>query len=296
MHIHGGPGSGSKPQYALYYNPDKYRIVLYAQRGSGKSTPQGELKGNTTQELVEDLEKLKNHLNISNWIVSGASWGTTLALVYAQEYPGSVKALLLRSIFLARKIDTDWIYTSGAEKFFPDYWEPLQKYLKKNNLKNRDLLKHLYQIVTSNNPIGAQKAVALLKNWEANLLKLIPWDVLQKPEKVTQNEINSTKIELHYRVNNHFLEEDQILSNISAIKNIPTTIIHGRYDMICPFEQAWTLHKALPNSKLVKVSRAGHHSSEKTLLEAHIKQAEELANKLIDKNEDHKPLIGVINQ
>ena len=261
LFIHGGPGSKSKITH-LDYLPDSDNIyaILFDQRGCGQSQPVGETKNNTTKDLINDIEKLKNHLNISKWYVTGGSWGSTLALLYAQTYPDSVKGLILRNIFLARPQDIDWIYNpNGVGRFYPDKFQKIKKYLQHQNLKWADLLTHAYQIITQQNITRKKQIISLIFNWEYTLMNIdVPVHDLT-PDEVDDDFIHSATIYLHYTVNKFFISQNQILNQINTIKHIPTIIVHGRYDMICPPQQAYILHQHLPNSKLFFTNFAGHH-------------------------------------
>lgn len=259
---HGGPGSESKPKYANLYDLEKFRVILYDQRGCGKSTPYGELKENTTQDLVEDIEKLREHLNIDSWYMHGPSWGSTLTLLYAQKYPERVKKILLRGVFLGSKSEVDWIFKFGANQVFPDYY---QKFLDSLPADKQDnFVKYLYEVVTGDDQALKENLLPSFNHWEGSILTLEP-----QPEEGIDiaREINSGKIMLHYMVNNFFLKQEETLfsENIEKIKAIPMVIINGRYDMVTPMISAWKLHQALPKSKLEIVTLAGHHGSDPEL-------------------------------
>lgn len=255
VHIHGGPGSKSKPKHAKYYNPKKFRIILYDQRGCGKSTPMGETRQNSTQELVADLEKIRRHLEIDKWVVSGGSWGSTLALAYAETYPKKVKYLLVRGVFTARKWEFEWVEKfGGASSFFPEEWEKYESFIPKAERGN------LINAYAKRILAGDKKAGKIATGWEASLLTLIP---NKKEEEFTDEDFAGSKIFYHYEKKLAFLKEGELLKNAKKLKNIPGVIIQGRYDMICPPITAWELHKAWPKSELVFVPDAGHHGDEK---------------------------------
>lgn len=261
--LHGGPGSHCKPKYRQFFNPEKYRVIMFDQRGCGKSIPSGELRENTTQDLVSDIEKLRNHLNISSWMVYGGSWGSTLALVYAETYPSSVKALHLRGIWLCSKQDIDWfIFGNELKRFFTDLWDQRLRVIKELGLENINLLEGLYVKITRGSLTEQQQASLIIENWEGNLLNVGQDIILRKAEEITEYEVIANRILIHYLINNCFLSENQILNNIMKLPKVPSVIIQGRYDMICPFEQAYELHKALPYAVFEIVQNAGHHSTE----------------------------------
>ncbi len=261
LFIHGGPGSKSKVNH-LDFLPDEvsFCAILFDQRGCGQSLPSGEVKENTTSDLIEDIEKLRRHLGIKRWYLTGGSWGSTLALLYAQAFPQKVEGLILRNIFLARRKDIKWLYSSlGAKQFFPDKAAFVESYLKKEGLEWSELIDYAYKKMLSGGEETKKQLIALISNWEYGLMNLDPPFHLTQPEEIEEEEIHSTTIYCHYATNDFFIQDNQILRNIKAIEKIPTAIIHGRYDMVCPPEQAYLLHQHLTNSKLIWVNYAGHH-------------------------------------
>lgn len=261
VHLHGGPGSNSGPKYTKFYNPEKYRIVIFDQRGCGKSTPLGEIRQNTTQDLVSDMEKIRKHLGIDKWIVSGGSWGSTLALAYAEKFPNNVTALILRGIFTFRKFELDWVEKSGANYFFPEEWERFKNFIP--NIEQDDLAKAYAKRVFGKDINARNEAVRNADFWEMSIANLIP-KIPKELKEVTDKEVASTKIFYHYEINNGFLTEGEILKNAHKLKNIPGIIIQGQYDMVCPPITAWELHKAWPKSKL-EIVMGGHHNTSSSL-------------------------------
>ncbi len=258
--IHGGPGDKGKVSYLDYLPEDlNFRAILFDQRGCGQSLPVGEIKQNTTADLIEDINKLRQHLNIDKWYVVGGSWGSTLALLYAQAYPTQVIGLFLRNIALMRYQDLAWIYSEdGVGRFFPDKKERLKKYMENHKLDWSNLISHVYQVLQSNSLVQKKQTVSLLSDWEWGAMNLdVPIHQI-RVEEIDEKWIASFNIYIHYAFNRFFIKENQILDNLDRIKNIPTTIVHGRYDMLCPPEQAYSLHKKLPKSKLVFVNYSGH--------------------------------------
>lgn len=274
--LHGGPGSGTEPSHRCYFNPQKYRIVLMDQRGCGKSTPFSTLKENTTWHLVDDIELLRKHLKIAHWVVFGGSWGSTLALAYAETYPASVLALILRGIFLGRPKELRWFYQFGAHHLFPDEWE---KYIDQIPPKERgDLLHAFYRRLTSDDAAVRKFAASAWTCWEGAALKLIfdPTLFLQFTEDSHADAL--ARVECHYFVNNCFFKTDNwLIENVDKIRHIPTTIVHGRYDIVCPLENAWELHKAFPESQLEIIKDAGHAASEPGIMDALIRATDELS-------------------
>ncbi len=286
IHLHGGPGSGCSPKNRQNYNPNKYRIILFDQRGCGQSTPQGELQENTTPNLIEDIEKLRKHLNINTWVVSGSSWGSTLAIAYAEKYPQYVKTLFIRGVFLATQKEADWTQKpDGAASFFPDKYEPYKNFIPKNEQNNLPLA-YLKRLTGNNYELAKQAAINHL-TWEGSLLKMeyrAKKEALEKESALNPTEeetdydflITLSKILNHYTVNNFFINEGELLKNAHKLKNIPVIIIQGRYDMFCPLKTAWKLHNILNNSKLIIVSDAGHSGSEPETVDAIINATDEI--------------------
>ena len=260
--LHGGPGGGTEDIYRQYFNPSKWRIILFDQRGCGQSTPHAELEENTTWDLVNDIEKIREKLNIDKWDVFGGSWGSTLALSYSIMYPNRCQSLILRGIFLIRKKEINWFYQNGCSFIYPDAWE---KYLAPIPEKEHsDLVKAYYKRLTSddrNIRIEAAKAWSI---WEASTSKLIQTKKALHSFDSEDVAEAFARIECHYFINNAFFENDNwILENVDKIKNIPTHIVQGRYDVVCPTKSAWDLHQALPNSNFHLIQDAGHSMLEK---------------------------------
>lgn len=260
LQIHGGPGSNSKPKHVRIYDLSRFRVVLFDQRGCGKSMPRGLLEENTTSDLVEDIESLRKHLQIDKWYIHGPSWGSTLALLYAERYPQMVKKLLLRGIFFASKAEDDWLFKFGANQLFPDKFDDFIKFIPEN--KREEYLDYLYEVAKGDDYSLKEKLLLAFGNWEGSILSLIPEED-DDGEIDIEREINSSTIMLHYVNNDFFLEDEEILKeeNIQKLKNIPMVIINGRYDIVTPMISAWKLHKALPHSILDVVLLAGHHGS-----------------------------------
>lgn len=253
--LHGGPGSKSQGKYRQFFNPVKYRIIMFDQRGCGQSTPQGELEENTTQELVEDIEKIRKHLNIESWIVFGGSWGSTLALAYAQRHPEQVSHLILRGIFMFRRSEIDWLYGGGPKDLFPDLWE---QYISPLSEEERTDIVSVY---TKRVLEGDRLAIQAVRTWEEQLSVLVA-EEKEENEVLDDGGMSSYQILFHYIQNKGFLEDGELLKHTDKIKHIPTTIVQGRYDMICPMVTAWDLHNSLPDADFYVVSDAGHNAKE----------------------------------
>ncbi len=274
--LHGGPGGGSLPLYRQFFDPAKWRIILFDQRGCGQSTPHAELAGNTTQDLVSDIEKLRSHLTIEQWTVFGGSWGSTLALAYAQAYPECCCGLILRGIFMLRPKEIQWFYQSGASYLFPDAWA---HYLAPIPAEEQDdLVKAYYQRLTSPDLKTRQTAARAWAIWEASTSKLIPDDDLIDRFGEDSFAEAFARIECHYFVNGGFFErENQLLEEIERIRHIPAVIVQGRYDVVCPMTSAWELHRAWPEAALVIVPDAGHSATEPGIIDALVAASDKFA-------------------
>ena len=258
--IHGGPGGGSQPSYRRYFDPAKFDIIQFDQRGCGRSTPYAELKDNNTHASVADLEMLREYLEIDNWHVFGGSWGSTLSLIYAQNHPSRVLTLVLRGIFMCRKSELHWFYQDGASHVFPDAFDSYRDHIPIE--EQDDLISAYYSRLTSDDVEVRRAAAREWTRWEMATSRLFPDpEYLDKAEDL-DFAVAFARIECHYFINAIFVEEAYILNQASVIQKIPTTIVQGRYDMVCPARSAWQLHKALPNSKLVMVADAGHSMGE----------------------------------
>jgi len=268
--IHGGPGGGLHDDYRQYFNPKKWRIILFEQRGCGRSLPFAELKENTTWDLVSDMEKIRTHLNIKKWSIFGGSWGSTLALTYSINHVTHVNSLFLRGIFMLRDKELKWFYQEGASKIYPDAWETYQDAIPN---KERDNFIHAYyKRLTGTDEKEKLKAAKAWSVWEGSTSKLIPNPNVQDDFGQDKFATAFARIECHYFINKGFFpEENYILNNIKKIKDIPCTIVQGRYDVVCPMESAWELHKAWPEAKLIIVDDAGHSLSEKGIANALVK-------------------------
>lgn len=273
--LHGGPGSGTEPGHRSYFNPKIYRIILMDQRGSGKSLPHSSLADNTTWHLVDDLEKLRLHLKVDQWVVFGGSWGSTLALAYAETHPKCTLALIVRGIFLGRKKELDWFYQFGAHHIFTDQWE---KYLEIIPVEERgDLMRAYYKRLTSSDSAVRKLAASRWAGWEGAALRLLFDPSLYQYFVQPDHADALARIECHYFVNNVFFKTDNwLIENASALQKIPGVIIQGRYDMVCPFESAWELHKAWPQAKFEIIQDAGHAASEPGITDALIRATDDL--------------------
>lgn len=260
LFVHGGPGGGCSPEHRRFFNPQAYRIVLFDQRGCGQSTPHGSLNNNTTQSLISDMEIIREHLGIDSWLLFGGSWGSTLSLAYAQTYPQRVKGLVLRGIFLCRKRDIDWFYQDGANHIFPDHW---QDYIAPVPEEKRDaILPAYYELLTSDNELARMAAAKAWSIWEGRCSTLHPNPDLVDHFGDPHVALAMARIEAHYFINNSFLADNALLENANKLGGVPTWIVHGRYDVVCPIEQAYLLHQAMPHAQFEIIRDAGHSAFE----------------------------------
>lgn len=259
--MHGGPGGASEPEYRKFFHPEKYRIVLLDQRGCGLSTPHASLEANTTWDLVADIEKLRVHLGIEKWLVFGGSWGSTLALAYAQTHPERVTELVLRGIFLLRRKEIDWFYQRGASILYPDAWEAYVNHIPEG--ERGDFLSAYHRRLTNDDPNVRLAAARIWSGWEGRTSRLLPNDEFASHYEEDNYALAFARIEAHYFINGGFLNpEDQLLRNVSRIRHIPAVIVQGRYDVVCPLESAWELHRAWPEADFIITPDSGHSALE----------------------------------
>jgi proline iminopeptidase len=261
LFVHGGPGGGCSTNDRRFFDPAQYHIILFDQRGCGRSLPHGSLKNNETAFLIDDIEKIRNHLSITKWHVFGGSWGSTLSLVYAQKHPEKVTSLVLRGIFLARDVDTNWTFSGGgATRIFPDYWQEYLNVLPEGEAQAST--QSAYQMLIGDDKVLAQKVATAWSIWEIRCCTLLPDQDFVDAATNEYHAWTLARHEAHYMVNNCFLTDNQILKDCEHIKDIPTTIVHGRYDIVCPADNAWLLHQALAKSTLIYSDASGHASIE----------------------------------
>ena len=259
--LHGGPGGGTSGKMRRFFNPEKYRIVLFDQRGSGKSTPYASLEANTTWDLVADTEKLREHLGIAKWQVFGGSWGSTLALAYAETHPDRVTELVLRGIFLLRRKEIEWFYQEGASILFPDAWEPYLAHIPAE--ERGDLVAAYHRRLTSEDPAVRLAAAKIWSGWEGATSKLLPDASFTGHYEEDEFALAFARIEAHYFQNRGFFEvDDQLLRDVGKIRHIPGVIVQGRYDVVCPIFSAWALHRAWPEADFIVTPDSGHSAFE----------------------------------
>lgn len=266
LFVHGGPGAGCEDYHRRFFDPERYRIILFDQRGCGRSSPHASLEGNTTQALVADMERIREHLGIDRWLLFGGSWGSTLSLVYAETHPERVRGLILRGIFMCRAHEIAWFYQQGASRLFPEYW---QAYLAPIPAAERDdLVNAFYRRLTGDNEMERMAAAKAWSLWEGKTSTLRPSEAVVEHFGNPYTALSLARIECHYFVNDSFLEPEQILRDAGRLKGIPGIIVHGRYDVVCPVENAWQLQQAWPDAGLKIIPDAGHSASEPGTVDA----------------------------
>jgi len=265
--VHGGPGGGSNDSLRRLHDPSAYRIILFDQRGCGRSTPYACLDDNTTWLLVEDMEKLRCHLKVEKWQLLGGSWGSTLSLSYAQTYPGSVSEMVLRGIFTIRRCEIEWFYQKGCNALFADAWEDFLAPIPEN--ERHDMVAAYYKRLTGDDAQVQRIAARAWSRWEGATLSLLPDDGRIARFGSDSFAIAFARIECHYFVNGGFMKsDDQLLANVDKIRHIPGVIVQGRYDVVTPMTTAWELSRAWPEADLQIVADAGHATSERGIVDA----------------------------
>jgi len=274
LYLHGGPGIGILPNYRRFFDPSFYRVVLLDQRGAGRSTPHAEIRENTTWDLVEDLERLRQHLDIESWIVMGGSWGSTLALCYAIKYPESVAGLIVRGVWLVRPFEIAWLYEEGgASNVFPDEWERFRTPIDATGASGT--LAGYHRLLTGTDEGAKWEAARAWSRWECAMATLVPDQSAIAQSAEDRLALSKARIECHYAYNSFFMESDNyLLENADNISHIPCRIVQGRHDVICPTISAWQLHRVLPRSEL-RIVADGSHSPMDQGMAAELIQASE---------------------
>ncbi|MEH6357058.1 MAG: prolyl aminopeptidase [Marinobacter sp.] len=277
LFIHGGPGAGCEDYHRRFFDAERFRIILMDQRGAGRSTPLAELVNNSTDRLIVDIETLREFLGIDQWLLFGGSWGSTLSLVYAQAHPQRVTGMVLRGIFLCRPEDIHWFYQNGASRVFPDYWEDYLAQIPEN--ERGDMVPAYYKRLTSRNELEQIQAAKAWSIWEGRCATLHPNPDVVEHFGHPHVAIALARIECHYFMNQSFLEPDQIVRDAHKLANIPAVIVHGRYDMVCPLDNALALSRAWPQAELQIIRDAGHSASEPAIVDALMRAVESVAAK-----------------
>ena len=259
--MHGGPGGGIKEDYRKFFDPEFYNVLLFDQRGAGRSTPHAGLEQNTTWKLIEDIEAFREYFGVEKWMVFGGSWGSTLSMVYAETHPERIKALVLRGLFMCRKQEIHWFYQEGASRLFPEAFEIYREHIPQE--EQSDLVSAYYKRLTSNDKTVQLEAAKHWSTWEGSTSQLVPETDFIQGYGSDEFALAFARIECHYFINGIFLDEDEwILNHAYKLKEIPTTLIHGRYDVVCPAENAWDLKKRMPHMDLHIIADAGHNTFE----------------------------------
>jgi proline iminopeptidase len=278
LFVHGGPGSGCDAKNRCFFDPERYRIVLFDQRGAGLSTPHADLRNNHTHALIADMERIREYLGIGRWLLFGGSWGATLSLLYAQQHADRVSGMILRGVFLGRDRDIRWLYQEGASRLFPDYWE---HYTRPVAAERRGaMVEAYYDLLTGGNELARMGAAKAWCGWEARCATLRPnlevYEHLVDPHVA----LAMARIECHFFLNGCFIRENQILEDMAALRGIYGIIVHGRYDMVCTLDNAHELHRLWPDSELHIIRDAGHVASEPGITDALVRATRRMADRL----------------
>ena len=274
--LHGGPCSGTHSSHRRFFNPELFHIILFDQRGCGQSKPFGKIAGNSTADLITDLEAIRQDLSLDTWVLFGGSWGAALALLYAQQYQQRVRALVLRGVFLARRQDMDWFITDGANKIYPELFEGLLAALPEHSVKER--VESLYQTVFGTDHQAAIKAAQAWEAWGSQLAVGVDYSADDGGGDDEEKLVAQVKMELHYAKNHYFIEDNQILNQCATLTDIPAVIIHGRQDLVCPLEAGWRLARALPQADFNVLPAAGHIAQGEAMVDALVTAMDKFAS------------------
>jgi len=279
LFLHGGPGGGCEAWHRQFFDPNRYRIVLFDQRGCGRSKPHAELAANNTPQLIADIEAIRNHLAIDRWLVFGGSWGSTLGLLYAEQYPAHVSGLILRGIFLCRPEDINWFYQAGTSRLFPDFWADFIAPIDPQ--KRADLVAAYYDLLTGTDELKRMSAAKAWATWEGRTSTLLSKPSLVGHFAASRTALSMARIECHYMIHQAFIQPDQIIQQAASLSAIPGIIVHGRYDVICPVDQAYALSRVWPAGRLEIIPGAGHSAGEPAMAEALVRASDEFATRLV---------------
>ena len=272
--VHGGPGGGTDSSSRRFFDPEAYRIIVFDQRGAGRSTPHAELEDNNTSALVADMERIREFLKVDKWVLFGGSWGSTLSLVYAQSFPQRVLGLVLRGIFLCRDQDLQWFYQEGASRIFPDYWADYYEHIPEQERDN--MIAAYHRRLVSNDEIARMSAAKIWSNWEGCCSTLKPNQHVVDKMNDPHIALAMARIEAHYFMHDAFLQPNQIINNAQRLQGIPGIIVHGRYDVVCPLDNAIALHEAWPEAELFIIREAGHSASEPGITDALVRATNQM--------------------
>ncbi|WP_305909168.1 prolyl aminopeptidase [Methylomarinum sp. Ch1-1] len=264
--LHGGPCSGCRPDHRRFFDPERYHIILMDQRGCGRSEPFGELQDNTTQELIDDMERIRQRLHIERWLLFGGSWGGALALLYAQQHRRHVAGMVIRGVFLARQRDLDWFIKDGAGRIYPEQWQALVSSIPES--QRADLLAGLCDTAFGADEVAKRRMTRAWMAWGGQTALGADYQADDGPEHITENMVRQVQMEMHFAKNRYFIAENQILERCAALQNIPTVIVHGRNDLVCPMEAGYSLANALPEAEYIVLPAAGHVAQGKEMIDA----------------------------
>ncbi len=277
--LHGGPCSGTKPQHRCFFNPELYHIILFDQRGSGLSQPFGELEENNTQNLIADMERIRQQLKIEQWLMFSGSWGSTLALLYAQQFAQHVSGIIVRGVFLARQVDLQWFAGDGANRLYPEQWQVLIDSLPLEADKSQPM-QAVFTALWGNDEVAVRRVARAWIQWSSQVALGAAYDRNRQSEHITQTMVDQVKMELHYARNHYFINENKVLEGCTELQDIPINIIHGRYDFVCPMESAFKLSEALPNADYKILPNAGHIAQGDEMIAALVTATDTMAEKL----------------
>ncbi|WAK01798.1 prolyl aminopeptidase [Methylobacter sp. YRD-M1] len=279
--LHGGPCSGTKPDHRRFFNPEKYRIILFDQRGCGQSLPFGELEDNATQDLIDDMERIRKRLNIDQWLLFGGSWGGALALLYAQQHTDKVMGMIIRGVFLARKQDLDWFAKSGAGLIYPEQWQRLIESIPAR--WHKDPVQGLCDALWGDDEMAKRRVAKEWMAWGGQVALGKDYQLGPEADHVTEKIVKQVSMEMHYARNRYFIRENQILEGCDRLRSIPTVIIHGRNDLVCPMEAGMRLHQALPEAEYIVLPNAGHVAQGEEMIDALVSATDKFAEKQVFK-------------
>ena len=279
--LHGGPGSGCASYHRRFFDPDFYRIILFDQRGSGRSLPPGETAENRTADLVGDMEVIRRHLAVERWLLFGGSWGATLALIYAQNHPDTLLGMVLRGVFLARERDLEWFF-HGLQLLFPQEWEQFSQDMEDADGQAADLIAAYYHRIHGDNRELSLRAARGWSDWSSCV---VGWNLSNEAERTDGGQdqallLKKTRIETHYARHHYFIRDNEILERVGSLPEVPVTILHGRLDLTCTMESAWLLHRAISGSRLVVVQDAGHLMIDPPMLSALVQETQRMQRHL----------------
>jgi len=278
LFVHGGPGGGCEPYHRQYFDPQRYRIILFDQRGCGRSVPHAELQSNSTQDLVADMERIRQHLGVERWLLFGGSWGSTLSLIYSETFPDRVLGLVLRGIFLCRREDILWFYQHGASRLFPDYWQDFVAPIAPS--RRDDMVGAYYELLTGEDEVNRLAAARAWSVWEGRTSTLRSNPALVEHFGHAHFALGMARIECHYFFNNCFIAPNQILNQAHRLQHIPGVIVQGRYDVVCPMDQAYALQQAWPAARIEVIDDAGHSAGEPGIVDALLRATDAFATQL----------------